>query len=162
MHAPVIRRAAVLAFSAVFFGGQAALIVASYVRGDRLFGYQMFAESTFFTAHLFRVTADGRREHLPSGTWAARDGEGKVHRYRWSAFVDDFRLDRLERRTRAKIGIEVTLKFFGAALDYVAERIPDDGETDRLELVVEYETAGGEKREVRLRSRARLSPEAVP
>ena len=152
---PRVRRHAILAFCLVFFGGQLALVAWSYVRGDRLFGYQMFAESTFFTARLYRVTADGRREHLRDGSWIAADEHGVRRRFSWRGFVDDFRLDRLERRTRAKIGIGTTLKFFQHALDHVVEQIPQDRETRRLELEIRYETAGGLVRDVTLQSRER-------
>jgi hypothetical protein len=155
----ISRRAAILGFCAAFFGGQLVLVTWSYFRGDRLGGYQMFAETTFFTARLQRVTADGRREHAPMGNWRARDAAGGLRTYRWGAFVDDFRLDRLENPTRAKIGIDVTLKFFQYALDHVAKSIPDDRETARLEMVVRYETASGKRHEVTLSSAAR--PEAV-
>lgn len=159
IRAVISRRAAILGFCAAFFGGQLALVVWSYYRGDRLGGYQMFAETTFFTARLYRVTADGRRELARMGTWKARDASGGLRSYRWGAFVDDFRLDRLETRTRAKIGIDATLKFFQHALDHVASSIPEDRETARLEMVVQYETASGKQHEVTLSSAAR--PEAV-
>ena len=148
----ISRRAAILGFTSAFFGGQLALVTWSYFRGDRLFGYQMFAETTFFTARLYRVTADGRRELARNGIWHARDAAGTARTYRWGAFVDDFRLDRLETRTRAKIGIDVTLKFFQHALDHVAKKIPDDHETARLEMVVQYETASGKQNVVTLSS----------
>lgn len=155
----ISRRAAILAFVACFFGGQLALVVASYFRGDRLGGYQMFAETTFFHARLYQVTADGRRVAARGGSWTAADASGARKTYRWGAVVDDFRLDRLETRTRAKIGIDVTLKFFQAALDHVARSIPDDRETLRLEMIVEYDTASGRHHEKTLVSVSR--PEAT-
>lgn len=151
----ISRRAAILGFCAAFFGGQSVLVVWSYFRGDRLGGYQMFAETTFFTARLYRVTGDGRRELARSGSWTARDAAGEAKTYYWGRMVNDFRLDRLENRTRAKIGIDATLKFFQHALDHVAKSIPDDRETARLEMVVQYETASGKQREVTLSSAAR-------
>ena len=155
----VPRRAAILGFCAAYFGGQLALVSWSYYRGDRLGGYQMFAETTFFTARLYRVTADGRRELARTGSWTARDAAGRSRAYRWGSFVNDFRLDRLENRTRAKIGIGATLKFFQHALDHVARSIPEDRETARFEMVVHYETASGKHDEVTLSSSVR--PEAV-
>ena len=155
----ISRRVAILGFCTVFFGGQVAVIAGSYVRGDRLGGYQMFAETTYFTARLYRVTAEGKRELARGGAWRARDSAGGNLTYHWGRLVDDFKLDRLERRTRAKIGIGTTLKFFQDALDYVAIHIPEDRETSRLELVVEYETASGKRGEARLTSPVR--PEAA-
>lgn len=133
-----------------------ALVTASYLRGDRLGGYQMFAETTFFNARLYRVTADGRRVLARGGNWTVPDSAGAMRAYRWGAFVDDFRLDHLESRTRAKIGIDVTLKFFQAALDHVAKNIPDDRETLRFEMVVEYDTASGRHHERVLTSVERI------
>ena len=156
----ITRRHAILAFVAVFFGAQLALVTASYFRGDRLGGYQMFAETTFFNARLYRVTHDGRRVLARGGQWTILSPTGTQKSYRWGAFVDDFRLDRLEDRTRAKIGIDVTLKFFQAALDHVARRIPEDRETLRLEMVVEYDTASGKHHEVTLKSLDRVEARA--
>ena len=156
----ITRRHAIVAFAACFFGGQLALVAWSYVRGDRLGGYQMFAETTFFDARLYRVTADGRRVFAKGGQWSAANATGATKGYRWGAFVDDFRLDKLETRTRAKIGIDVTLKFFQAALDHVARSIPDDRETLRLEMVVEYDTASGRHHETTLTSIERREAKA--
>lgn len=156
----ISRRAAILAFCAVFFGGQLASIAFSYIRGDRLGGYQMFAETTYFTARLHRVTADGRRELARGGAWKARDATGRLQSHRWGRLVDDFKLNRLEHRTRAKIGIDVTLKFFQYALDHVARNVPADRETVRFEMVIEYVSASGARGEATLTSAVR--PEAGP
>ena len=156
---PARRRAAILAFVALYFGGQLVVVAWSYVRGDRLGGYQMFAETTFFTARLFRVTKDGRREPVHGGTWRARDASGRLREYRWQRYVNDFRLDLLDRRTRAKIGIDVTLKFFQLSLDHVARAVPDDRETVRFEIDIAYETASGKTSQRSLASADR--PEAA-
>lgn len=72
--------------------------------------------------------------------------------------IVDFKLDVLDRRQRAKISIATTLKFFREALAHVAERIPDDAETVRLELDVEYWTADGKTHHVTLASPDRVLP----
>lgn len=150
----------------MFFGGQIVLVAASHARGDKLFGYQMFAETTYFEAKLHRVLADGRRVHAPRGSWQAKGADGRRRQFRWQHQVRDFKLDALDRRQRAKISIATTLKFFRLALVHVAEHIPDDAETLRLELDVEYRTADGKSHAVTLASPARALPntpaEAAP
>ena len=153
-----IRLAAIVAFFAVFFGGQIALVSASHVRGDRLFGYQMFAETTYFHAKLHRVLADGTRVHAPHGAWQAKGADGRRRQFRWQKQVRDFKLDVLDRRQRAKVGIGLTLKFFRQALAHVAERLSDDAETRRLELDVTYWTADGREHHVTLASPDRELP----
>ena len=152
-----MKRALITAFCAVFFGAQIAMVAWSYVRKDRLFGYQMFAESTFFRAQLHRVLRDGTRVHAVGGSWTARGADGQRRTHSWHTRVRDFRLDHLDqsRPTRAKIGIEVTLKFFQMALDDLATHARDDVETRRFEIDVEYTLASGVKKTVTLSSRDR-------
>lgn len=147
-----LRRPAITAFFAVFFGGQIALVSASHMRGDKLFGYQMFAETTYFHATLHRVTVDGSRVPAPHGAWTAKGRDGRRRQFRWQSQVRDFKLDVLERRQRAKISIATTLKFFRLALAHVAANLPDDAETVRLELDVRYWTADGQTHNVTLAS----------
>lgn len=145
-----------MVFCAVFFGAQLASIALSHARGDRRFSYQMFAENSYFHATLWRELADGTRVRTGAGSWTVIAADGRTVGYRWPTFVRDFNLAVLDRRVRARTGIGVTLAYLDHALDYVAERIPEDRETVRLVMVVRIEKAGGERREVELASRTRV------
>ncbi|MBI4604320.1 MAG: hypothetical protein HY721_20365 [Planctomycetes bacterium] len=148
----VLKRLRVLGFSALYVALQLALIVSAGFREDKRFGFQMFAESTRYQAVLFRDLRDGRLEPAPGGRWLVRGEGGAAAFYSWDRFVQDFRLDRLEERKRAKTGIGVTLKYLEEALRYVACHIPLDRETRRLILKVEHRRAGGKTETVTLES----------
>lgn len=150
-----IRRIAIAGFCAVFFLAQLVSIAVSHARGDRRFSYQMFAENSYFEATLWRELADGTRVRTRGGSWSVQAADGRAVAYRWPHFVRDFNLGDLDRRTRARTGIGVTLAYFDHALDYVARRIPEDRETVRLVLTVEYVKAGGERNAVELTSERR-------
>jgi hypothetical protein len=58
-------------------------------------------------------------------------------------------------KQRSKGTFADTLKYFQAALNYVAERIPEDKVTQQLMLTIEYRRAGGPKEIIVLKSMPR-------
>ena len=154
-----LKRLAILVFCAGYLGVQIFLIVGAHFRSDKRFGFWMFAESTRYTASLFRQTFDGRLLSTEAGVWTVRTLDGGYKTYAWGMFVQGFRLKRLEVNKRAKVGMAVTLKYLEHALDYVAGRIPYDRETERLVLVIDYRRAGGESIRTRLQSQPRHKSE---
>jgi len=145
----------ILAFCGVYLAVQVGLIARGHFTASKHFAFWMFPESTYFIASLSRVLADGREVNTSRGSWAVRTESGKVE-YHWSSFVHSYRMDRMDRWQRSKGIFDDTLKYFQAALDYVAERIPEDKFTDQLVLTIRYERAGGPQRVIVLESRPRL------
>ena len=151
------RRAwAILAFVAAYIGVQLFMIVQGHFTLSKHFGFWMFPESTYFTATLGRVTVDGREIKTDKGVWTVQTASGKV-RYKWQSFVKMYKLDRLETRERSKGTFDDTVKYFQAALNYVAERIPEDKSTYQLVMKIRYQRAGGPKQTLVLHSKPRLA-----
>lgn len=115
----------------------------------------MFAETTVFSAVLYRMTKDGQRVKTQNDIWRVKK-EGERVVYSWDRMVRDYRLNRLEREKRAKGSISRTLKFLDASLDYVIDRINDDHETNQLVLSVTYRKADGREQTVMLESKMRV------
>ncbi|HKQ40252.1 MAG TPA: hypothetical protein VJ063_19420 [Verrucomicrobiae bacterium] len=145
----------ILLFCVAYLGLQVFLIVRAHFVSSKHFGFWMFPESTYFKATLTRVLADGREVATSTGAWAVRTQSGNVE-YDWSNFVQSYRLDRLGTWERAKGTFDDTVKYFQAALDYVAERIPEDRATKHLVLRVDYERAGDVVKTLVLASKERL------
>jgi hypothetical protein len=158
MKRPTIKPALILAFCVLYLSIQAFFIVRAHFVVDKRFGFWMFAESSRFKAELYREFADGRLEKALHGQWWVTTADGRYILYSWDNYVRRFRLNPLERFSRAKRGIGVTLEYFQQALDYVAERIPEDRETVKLVLRVQYRKAGGPWQYVALESRPRRLP----
>ena len=148
------RAALVFTFCALYLFFQVCMIVRGYFVTSKHFAFWMFPESTYFQATLNRVLTDGREVITSDGAWGVRTGAGVVE-YHWQDFVNGYKLDRLGVWERSKGTFDDTLKYFQAALDYVAERIHEDVVTHQLVLRIEYERAGELPRGIVLASRPR-------
>ncbi len=115
------------------------------------FGWQMFPTSDEWQADIVRITADGTRVDI-RGPWPG----GIV----WSEVVEGHGLGHPFHRHHADHGMEVTFNFLEVALDWVADNIPADAETVRIEAVVTYWDNGRGPFEETLTSRFRT--EASP
>ena len=151
----LVRSWAILAFAAAYLGCQLSMIYAAHRRGDKRFGFWMFAESATFRLELIRELGDGEPVRAVRGTWAVQRPGGADTSYRWGTFVKDFPLADVDTPVRSMVGMYVTLEYLQEALNYVIARIPDDHETVRLHLVVRYSKAGGPVKEVVLSSKRR-------
>ena len=145
----------IILFCVIYVGFQVFMIVRAHFTPSKQFAFWMFPESTYFQATLTRLLADGREVITSDGAWAVRTGSGKVEYY-WEDFIQGYRMDRLGTWQRSKGTFDDTLKYFQAALDYVAARIPKDKVTDRLVLTIEYERAGAAPEKIVLASKPRL------
>jgi hypothetical protein len=118
----VVRRVVVVAVVVL----QLLFIARAYWSDHKEFGFQMFPESSRWRADIVRVTTDGRRVpiELP---WSG---------YRWDELVQDRGLRYPAVRHHADAGLDNQLAFLDAALDWVAENTPRDGETRFLEARV--------------------------
>ena len=148
----------IILFCAVYLGFQAFMIVRGHFVSSKHFAFWMFPESTYFKARLTRILADGREVITSDGGWAVPTQAGLVE-YDWRDFVQGYRMDRFGTWERSKGTFDDTLKYFQAALDYVAERIPEDRSTHHLVLTIEYEKAGKPVETIVLASKPRLGGE---
>jgi len=149
------RKARILTFSGAYLGLQIFLIINAHFQTDKRFGFWMFAESSRYRAILYRELGDGTWEWARYGQWTTPVPGNRMLTYHWDYFVRDFRLNGLDRWKRAKTGFGVTTNYLHRALDYVAEHTPNDRETVRLILKLEYRIAGGPEQEAILMSRVR-------
>jgi hypothetical protein len=131
------------------------MIVRSHYTPSKHFGFWMFPESTYFRASLSRVLLDGQEIKTKKGSWAVTTKSGETQ-YKWKSFVQGYRMDELEVRVRSKGTFADTLKYFQAALHYVADRIPEDKSTYQLVLKIRYHRAGGPEETIVLESKPRL------
>ena len=118
----VARRVVVVAV----VGLQLGLAARGYWADHKEFAFQMFPESSTWSAEVVRVTADGQRIPIEV-PWAG---------YRWPELVQDRGLSHPLPRHHADAGLDNQLAFLDAALDWVAENTPRDGETRYLEATV--------------------------
>lgn len=106
---------------------QLLLIVRAYSADHAFFGFQMFPESSEWTASIERELSDGRRidvrQPWPGG-------------YRWGDLVNGRGLGHPFAPHHADTGLDSTLHFFAEALDWVAANTPLDTETVRLVATV--------------------------
>ena len=153
----------ILGFCALYLGVQLFMIVHAHFTPNKHFGFWMFPESTSFEANLVRVLNDGSEIKTRKGSWTVQTDDGPVS-YQWNSFVQGYRLDRLGDWGRCKGSFNDTVKYFQAALDYVADRIPEDASTARLVLKVRYRRAGGPQEFIVIESKPRLcdSPTGRP
>ena len=149
------RALGILTVCTLYIGLQLFMIVRGHFTPSKHFGFWMFPESTYFTASLSRLLEDGREVKTKKGAWSIDTPNGKVI-YRWNTFVDGYRMDLLETKQRSKGTFDDTVKYFRAALDYVAARIPEDKSTHQLIMRIEYRRAGGPKEHMVLESKPRL------
>jgi hypothetical protein len=105
---------------------QLGLVARGYWSDHKEFAFQMFPESSTWRADVVRVTADGR--HVPIELpWSG---------YRWDELVQDRGLSYPQVRHHADAGLDNQLAFLEAALAWVADNTPRDGETRYLEATV--------------------------
>jgi hypothetical protein len=107
-------------------GLQLALVARGYVADHKEFAFQMFPESSTWRAEVVRVTADGRRVPIER-PWSG---------YRWDELVQSRGLSYPWVRHHADAGLDNQLAFLEAALDWVADNTPRDGQTRYLEARV--------------------------
>jgi hypothetical protein len=142
-------------FALAFFGAETYGIVKAQHLPDRVFGFQMFNESSQVTVHLFREIEHKKRrilEPLPDGRWRARDARGVEHEHAWSERVRSSKLSELGRTVHARYGLDAQLFRLQGALEDVVRHLPDDNETRAL--VAEVETLKNGEPGPRLRLRA--------
>ena len=107
-------------------GLQIGFAARGYWADHKEFAFQMFPESSTWSAEIVRVTADGHRVPIEQ-QWSG---------YRWDELVQDRGLSSPSIRHHADAGLDNQLAFLGAALDWVAENTPRDAETRYLEATV--------------------------
>jgi len=107
-------------------GVQLVLVARGYWADHKEFAFQMFPESSTWSADIVRVTADGRRVPIEA-PWSG---------YRWDELVQDRGLSYPAVRHHADAGLDNQLAFLDAALDLVADNTPRDRETRYLEARV--------------------------
>jgi hypothetical protein len=105
---------------------QLGLVARGYWSDHKEFAFQMFPESSTWRADVVRVTADGRRVPIEV-PWSG---------YRWDELVRSRGLSYPSVRHHADAGLANQLAFLDAALDWVADNTPRDGETRYLEARV--------------------------
>ena len=138
------RRVAVVAVVAA----QALFVARGYWSAHKEFAFQMFPESSTWSAEVVRVTADGARVPV-SEPWFG---------YRWDELVTSRGLADPSVRHHADAGLDNQVAFLAAALDYVAAHTPRDHETRYLEArVTTWHNAHGPEVTV-LRSHERSAP----
>ncbi len=121
------RRRTAQAFFVLAVATQVFFIVRAYHDPHVHFGYQPFNESSTWQARIFRVTRDGRRIDVQHG-W---------HGYTWDGLVRE-RVGHPFHLAHADSGVDSTLEFLRAALDWVADNTPADPDTRYLEAEVTY------------------------
>lgn len=137
------KRCWILLFCFIYVSIQLFNIVHAYFRDDKRFGFWMFAESSRFKAQLYRELNNGKVVKTDNGRWHVRAEDGSSVQINWDQHVQDFRLDNLESYRRAKTGLEITMQYLEHALHYFSNHIPEDQQTRRLVLKVQYRRAGG-------------------
>lgn len=110
---------------------QLTMIVVAYDSDHKTFGFQMFPESSRWSAEIVRVQADGTRVPI--------DDEWE---YRWSELVQGRGLTYPAGMHHADSGLRNQFGYFQGALDWVAEHTPDDTTTRYLEAEVTYTDNG--------------------
>jgi len=136
-----LRVAGRVAFAVAFFGVELLGILHAQREPDRVFGFQMFNESSRVTVHLFREVAQKKRRvllPLPDGRWRAPDASGVYHDFAWQDRLRS-RLYLLGQSVHARYGLDAQLFRLQGALDDLARHIPNDAQT--LALVAEVETS---------------------
>jgi hypothetical protein len=118
----VARRVVFVAVVALQLG----FIVRGYFSDHKEFAFQMFPESSTWSADVVRVTADGRRVPVEQ-PWSG---------YRWDELVPNVGLRYPGTRHHAYAGLDNQLAFLDSALDWVATNTPRDDETRYLEARV--------------------------
>jgi hypothetical protein len=105
---------------------QLAFVVRAYSSDHKVFGFQMFPESSTWQAEIVRVTRDGQRTPVEQA-WSG---------YRWNDLVGDVGLQNPAVRHHADAGLDNQLAYLRSALDWVAGNTPRDHDTRYLEATV--------------------------
>jgi hypothetical protein len=105
---------------------QLGFVARGYWSDHKEFAFQMFPESSTWRADVVRVTVDGRRVPIER-PWSG---------YRWHELVQSRGLSYPSVRHHADAGLANQHAFLEAALDWVADNTPRDGETRYLEARV--------------------------
>jgi hypothetical protein len=139
-------------FAVLYVGVMLSVVVSAQFRPDRVFGFQMFNESSTVNIHLFRrVRASARLVPLVNGEFT--DGPpGAPRLWRWTDRVHDPTLGRLDAPTHAKYGLEGQLFRLQFALDDFMTQLPRGGQTLELVAVVDTVKNGRAPSVVRLHS----------
>ncbi len=139
-------------FALLYVGVMLSVVVSAQFRPDRVFGFQMFNESSTVNIHLFRrVRASSRLLPLVNGEFT--DGPGDAPRLlRWTDRVHDPTLGRLDLPTHAKYGLEGQLFRLQFALDDFMTQLPRGARTTELVAVVDTVKNGRAPSVVRLHS----------
>ena len=132
---------------------QLALVARGYRSAHKEFAFQMFPESSTWSAEVVRVTAGGDRVPV-NEPWSG---------YRWDELVTGRGLGNPSVRHHADAGLDNQLAFLDAALDYVADHTPRDGETRYLEarVTIWHNTDGPEVTVLRSQDRS-TDPDGGP
>ena len=150
-----IRSYKIFAFCTAYLGLQLLLIIRGHLTPSKHFGFWMFPESTFFVAKLYRRLENGKEVLAPFGTWSVKNSAGQIKRYEWRDFVSGYEMEDLGVRTRSKGTFSDTSRYFEEALNFIADRIPEDTETKQLLLKLQFDKAGLTRDILVLRSRER-------
>jgi len=141
-----------VAFAVLYVGVMLSVVVSAQFRPDRVFGFQMFNESSTVNIHLFRrVRASKRLLPLANGEFS--DGSPDAPKLlRWTDRVHDPTLGNLDVPTHAKYGLEGQLFRLQLALDDFMTQLPPDAQTLELVAVVDTVKNGRAPSVVRLHS----------
>ena len=126
-----VRRDVRRAVMAVVVVAQLTMIVVAYDSDHKTFGFQMFPESSRWSAEIVRVRADGSKVPIDD------DWE-----YRWSELVSGRGLTYPSGEHHADSGLRNQFGYFQGALDWVAENTPEDTTTVYLEAEVTFTDNG--------------------
>jgi len=118
-------------FTAAVVVAQLTMVVVAYDSDHKTFGFQMFPESSRWSAEIFLVQADGTRVPIDP------DWE-----YRWNDLAPDRGLANPSIEHHADSGLRNQFGYLQGALDWVAVNTPDDESTLYLEAVVTYTDNG--------------------
>jgi len=118
----------VRAFFVVAVSLQLFFVIRGYWDPHKRFAFQMFHESSEWSAEVVRVTRDGKRVPI----------EQEFHGYKWANLVRCCGLRHLRKMHDAERGIGSTLIYFQNALDWVADNTPNDPDTRYYEARVTY------------------------
>ena len=135
--------------AALILLAQISLIVRAYAAPVDVFGFQMFPESSDWSALIYRVTPDGGlidvRQPWPGG-------------YRWQDLMAGSGLESPFTRHPADYGLDASLHFLQGALDWASAHTPADEETVRLIAEVDLWSNGRGPRHATLVGADRVMP----
>lgn len=126
-----LRRFARRAIMVIVVVAQLTMIIVAYDSDHKTFGFQMFPESSRWSAEIVRVRSDGTRVPLDD------DWE-----YRWRDLVSGRGLTYPFGEHHADSGLRNQFGYLQGALDWVAAHTPEDTTTAYLEAEVTYTDNG--------------------